>query len=64
MYIHKTAVGKLAKEHSKRVGKSFYGYLERRIYNIIMTHIGMLGSKKTLNAEDAETLDAYRLTKS
>ena len=64
MYIVRAAVRTLAKKHNKRLGRSYVAYLERRCYNIIMSHIGTLGSKATLNAEDAEALDAYRMTRS
>ena len=63
MYIVRTAVKNLANKHGKMLGRSYVAYLERRVYGIVLNHINTLGSRKTLNAEDAEALDAYRMTR-
>lgn len=64
MYIVRSKIRKLAKEHGKRVSKGYFEYLERRVHSIMLRHMDNLGSKATLNIEDAEALDAFRMTSS
>lgn len=63
MYIVQSKIRSLANKNGKRVGRSYLLYLERRIHGMVLGHIKTLGSKATLNAEDAEVLDAYRMTR-
>jgi len=64
MLIVRSKVRALAKEHGKRVSSSYIEYLERRVREIMLGHMSILGSKMTLNIQDAEALDAYRMTRS
>jgi fructose-1,6-bisphosphatase/sedoheptulose 1,7-bisphosphatase-like protein len=64
MYVVKSKVKALAKTKGKRVSKSYFLYLERKIHDIVMHHISIMGSRVTLNIEDAEALDAFRMTRS
>ena len=63
MYIVASNIRRLAKQQKKRVSRSYLGYLERKVFKIVSNHISLLGSRVTLNAEDAEALDAYRMTR-
>ena len=59
MYIVQSKVRSLAKSRGKRVSKGYIQYLERRVHDIVNAHIERLGSRVTLNAEDAEALEAF-----
>ena len=63
MYVVHSQVRRLAKQNGKRIGKSYFEYLERRVHSIVMNHIGAASGKTTLRGEDAEVLDAYRMTR-
>jgi hypothetical protein len=63
MYIVQSRVRKLIHNSGKRATKSYMQYLERRVHDIVVRHIGLLGSRQTMNAEDAEALDAYKMTR-
>lgn len=58
MYIVVSKIRRLAREKGKRVAKSFLLYLDRRVEQMVLTQIGTLGSRKTLNLPDAEAVDA------
>lgn len=63
MYIVRSKIKTLAKSQGKRVSKAYIQYLERKVHDLVSGHIKMLGSRVTLNASDAEALEAYRSTR-
>ena len=63
MYIVASKIRALAKSNGKRVSKSYLQYLERRVHAMVTTHSKILGSRVTLKVEDAEALDASRLSR-
>jgi chemotaxis methyl-accepting protein methylase len=63
MYIVRSRIKALAKSKGKRVSASYVQYLERRVYEMVVHHINLLGSRVTLNVRDAEALDAFRMTR-
>ena len=63
MYIVRSKVRALAKSNGKRVSMSYIQYLERRVFEIVMNHIKTLSGRVTLNIQDAEAIDTFRMTR-
>lgn len=62
MYIVISKIKSLAKSNGKRVSRTYLEYLSRRVHAMVVAHAKNLGSRATLNAEDAGAMDASRLT--
>ena len=60
MMIKVSELKKLVKEKKKRMGKDYIEYLNRKLTNIVLSHINMLGSRGTLKAKDFVYFDAIR----
>lgn len=48
----------MARKRGKRVGRSFIDYLNRRVVEIVEANMHILGSRRTLTAEDANALES------
>lgn len=59
-FIVVSSVRRLAKERGKRVSKGFIDFLDRRVRSIVISHIHLLGGRKTLNAQDSEAIESFR----
>ena len=59
MYLVKSAVKKLIKEHNKRMSPDYLVYLSARIEKMILSHINIIGSRKTLSGHEFRVLDEY-----
>lgn len=59
-FIVDANVRRLAKKHGKRVSKSYLEWLTRRVHQTVLDSIHSVGSKVTLNAQDAEVYEAAK----
>jgi len=59
-YIIASAVRAQAGARGKWVSKSYIAWLDRKVRQMVESHIDRLGSRKMLNAEDAEALENFR----
>ena len=56
MYVVKSTVKALVKKHGKRIGKSYWSYLDRRIEGIVERDC-LNTRQATLNSEDGAAAD-------
>lgn len=59
-YIKPTEVRKLAHQMGKRVRPNFLAWLDSEVEILVTRHAKALGSKGTLNMQDAEALKALQ----
>lgn len=64
MYIVWSKVRALINKNGKLGTRSYKNYLDRKIESIVMRDIKLLGSRKMMDAADAEALEAFNMTSS